>query len=73
MRRRLLTLGPDHEPLRSQLYVSPVGVPSRAVILTDGVAPPGPGAVKGIRLCADTPEEAERLANAYPGLAEPGN
>jgi len=29
--------------------------------------------VKGIRLCADTPEEAERLANAYPGLAEPGN
>lgn len=70
--RRLLTLGPDHEPLWVQLYVSPVGDQWRAVIVADGVPQPGSDEVKGIGFYADTPKEAERLARAYLETAEPG-
>jgi hypothetical protein len=70
---RLLTLGPDNEPLWVRLYVYPVGDQWHSVIVADGVAPPGPGEVKGIGFYADTPAEAERLAKAYLGLAESVN
>jgi hypothetical protein len=64
---RLLTLGPDNEPLWVQIYVLPVGEQWRSVIVADGVLPPGPDEVKGIGFYADTPEEAEGLALRYLG------
>jgi hypothetical protein len=41
MMHRLLTLGPDNEPLWVQLYVYPVGDQWASVIVADGVVPPG--------------------------------
>jgi hypothetical protein len=64
---RVLTLGSDNEPLWVRLYVYPVGDQWHAVIVADGVAPPGPGEVKGIGFYADTPEEAKELALTYLG------
>jgi hypothetical protein len=58
---RLLTLGPDNERLWVQLYVFPVGDQWHSAIVADGVTPPGPDAVKGIGLYADTPENCSLL------------
>jgi hypothetical protein len=38
---RLLTLGPDNEPLWVQLYVYAVGDQWHSAIVDDGVPPPG--------------------------------
>ena len=62
--RRLLIVGPDHEPLWVWLYVYPVGDQWVSAIVADGVATPGPGEVEGIGFHAETSADAERLAKA---------
>ncbi len=71
--KRLLTLGPAHEPLWVHLYTQQIGDRWAAMLVTDGVVPPGPGELKGLSFFADTVEEAERVAKAYLGLSEPKN
>ena len=73
MMRRLLTLGPDNEPMWVQLDVYRVGAQRHSAVVADGVPPPRPDEVKGIEFHADTSEEAERLAKAYPGLSDPAH
>ena len=62
---RLLTLGPDDEPLWVRLYVQPLGDQWAAMIVADGVLPPEPEALKGTVFFGTTAEEAEALAKAY--------
>ncbi len=71
--RRILTLGPDNEPIWVCLYVQPIGERWAAMIVADGVLPPGPDELKGTAIFAETPEEAERLAIAYLGMSNPVN
>ena len=71
--RRLLTIGPDGEPLWVALYVQPVEDRWAAMIVADGVLPPGPDEVKGMAFFAETAEEAEQQARAYLGVCEPAN
>jgi len=71
--RRLLTLGPAHEPLWVRLYTHQIGEKWAAMIVDDGAAPPEPGAVKGLAFYGATPEEAEQAAKAYLGCGEPTN
>ncbi len=73
MMRRLLTVGPDNEPLWVRLYVQPYAAHWAAMIVGDEVPPPDPGTVTGLTFFGATPEEAEREAKAYLGLAEPVN
>ena len=65
MRHRLLTLGPDDAPLWVCLYVQPVEDRWAAMIVADGVLPPGPDEVKGTAFFGETADEAEQLAHAY--------
>jgi hypothetical protein len=58
--RRLLTLGPDNEPLWVCLYIQPVGETWASMIVADEAIPPGPGELKGTAFFAETPEKAER-------------
>jgi hypothetical protein len=67
MMHRLLTLGPDNEPLWVQLYIYILGDRRTATILADGVAPPGPDEVKGLSFFGDTPAEAKELVLRYLG------
>ena len=71
--RRILTLGPDNEPLWVRLYVHPVGDHWAAMIVADDVEPPLPGALKGISCFSDTPAEAREWAPRYMGLFESVN
>ncbi len=71
--RRLLTLGPGEDPIWVQLYTQQIGDRWAAMLVADGVVPPGPGEVKDLSFFADTLEEAEREAKAYLGLSEPKN
>ncbi len=71
--RRLLTLGPDNEPLWVRLYIHQFGEAWAAMIVGDDAPVPGPGGLKGMAFFAATPEEAERAAKAYLGCSEPGN
>ena len=73
MRRRLLTLGPDNEPLWVRLYVQPYETHWTAMIVGDEAAPPEPGTVTGLTFFGVTPEDAEREAKAYLGMSEPAN
>jgi len=73
MMRRLLTVGPDHEPLWVRLYVQPYADHWAAMLVGDEVLPPAPGTVTGLTFFGATPDEAEREAKAYLGRAEPGN
>ena len=73
MRQRLLTLGPDNDPLWVCLYVHPVGDQWAAMIVDDDAPPPDAGTLAGLTFFGATPEEAERLAKAYLGLSEPTN
>jgi hypothetical protein len=59
---RLLTLGPDNEPLWARLYVHPHGTYWAAMIVGDGVPPPDSGTVTGLMFLGATPEEAEQEA-----------
>ncbi len=69
--RRLLTLGPDNEPLWVRVYVQQIGDSWAAMIVGDDVLPPEPGELKGLAFFGNTPEEAEREAEAYLGMSEP--
>jgi len=71
--RRLLTGGPDHEPLWVRLYVEQIGERWAAMLLADEEPPPEPGTLKGLVFFGATAEEAERAAKAYLGCSEPGN
>ena len=73
MRDRLLTLGPDNEPLWVRLYVQPYANHCAAMLVGDDVPPPEPDTVTGLTFFGATPEEAEREAKAYLGRAAPGN
>jgi hypothetical protein len=70
---RLLTLGPDNEPLWVRLYVQPYGDHWVAMLVGEDVPAPGPGTVTGLTFFGATPEDAEREAKAYLGLSEPVN
>ena len=48
MMHRLLTLGPDSEPVWAWLYVHPVGTHWAAMIVGDDVAPPEAGTLTGL-------------------------
>ena len=67
MMRRLLTLGPDNEPLWVRLYIHPVDNVWAAMIVGDDVEPPLPGQLKGTGFFGDTPAEARALALRYLG------
>ena len=71
--RRLLTLGPDNEPVWVWLCVHQIGETWAAMIVADETLPPGPGELKGTAFFGETPEEAERQAVAYLGMNEPLN
>ena len=71
--RRLLTLSPDHEPLWVRLYIHQIGDKWAAMIVADDAPSPEPGPLTGQAFFGDTPEEAEQMAKAYLGCAEPAN
>lgn len=62
---RLLTLGPDNEPMWVRLYVHPLGDHWAAMIVAEGAEPPRPGERKGISCFGDTPADAKELALRY--------
>ena len=70
---RLLTLGPNNEPLWVRLYVHPIGDTWAAMIVADEAMPPEPGSLKGTAFFAGTPQEAEEQAKTYLALSEPVN
>jgi hypothetical protein len=70
---RLLTLSPEDKPMWVRLSVLPVGNHWAAMIAGDTVPPPMPDEVKGLGFFGDTADEAEELAKAYLGKAEPAN
>ncbi len=65
--RRILTLGPNNEPLWLRVYVQPVGDSWAATIVGDDVLAPEPGELKGVAFFGETPEDAQRLALEYLG------
>ena len=71
--RRLLTLGPDHEPLWVRLYVHQVGEAWAAMLVADDASPPQPGGPKGLAFFGPTRDEAEQEAKTYLGRSEPVN
>jgi hypothetical protein len=73
MRLRLLTVSRDNEPLWVRLNGQPYADQWAAMLVGDEVPPPEPDTVTGLRFFGATPEEAEREAKAYLGLAEPVN
>ncbi len=52
-RRRLLTLGPDNESRWVRVYLQEIEGRWAAMLVADGVVPPGPGEVKGLSFFAD--------------------
>ena len=73
MMRRLLTLGPDNDPLWVRLYIHPVDNVWAAMLVADDVERPLPGQLKGTAFFGDTPAEAKELALRYLGMSEPVN
>ena len=73
MKRRLLTRGPGNDPLWVRRSVQPYADHWAAMLVGDEVAPPEPDKVTGLTFLGATPDEAERAAKVYLGLAEPGN
>jgi len=71
--RRLLTLGPDNEPLWVCLYVQEIEDRWAAMLVGEEELPPVPGQLKGLAFFGVTRDEAEREAVAYLGASEPGN
>lgn len=70
---RRLTLGPDNDPPWIRLYVQPYAGRWAAMLAADEVPPPDPDTMTGLAFFGATPEEAEREAKAYLGMAEPAN
>ena len=54
---RLLSIGPDNEPLWVRLYIHPVGDVWAAMVVADAVASPNPGELKGTGFFGATPAE----------------
>lgn len=71
--QRLVTLGPDNEPLWVRLYVQQFGEAWAVLIVADGEPSPEPGSLKGTAFFGETQEEAERQARAYLGASQPIN
>jgi hypothetical protein len=71
--RRLLTLGPNNEPLRVRLYVHPIGDCWAARLVGDDAPPPGRGTLTGLTFFGATPQEAEQEAKACVVLSESAN
>ncbi len=71
--RRLLTLGPDDEPIWVHLHIQQIEDRWAVTLVADGVLSPGPGELKGLSFFADTAEEAEQVAKAYLGQGEATN
>jgi hypothetical protein len=70
---RLLTLALDDEPIWVWLYVQRIEARWVAMLVADGVTPPGPGEVKGLTFFGETVEDAERGAKTYLGQGEAVN
>jgi hypothetical protein len=68
--RRLLTLGPDNEPLWVRLYVQPYGDRWAAMIVGYEAPSPDAGTLTGLTLFGATSGEAEQEAKVYLGMAE---
>jgi len=73
MMRRLFTVSPDNEPLWVRLYGQPYADHWAAMLVGDDVSLPDPGTVTGLTFFGATPEDAEREAKAYLGMAESVN
>ncbi len=71
--RRLLTLGPDNEPVWVRLYVHKMEDVWAAMLVGDDVLPPEPGTLMGLGFFGETPEEGEHAAKTYWGCSEPVN
>ncbi len=71
--RRLLTLGPDNEPVWVRLYVHEIEGVWAAMIVANGDRPPKSGQLKGLAFFGATSEESEREAKTYLGAPEPEN
>ncbi len=70
---RILTLGPDNEPLWVRLYVHKIGDLWAAMLVGDDVSPPDPGTLMGLGFFGETRGEAEDAAKTYLGCSEPVN
>ncbi len=73
MRHRVLTLGPDNEPLWMPLSVHRHGTHWAAIIVGDDVAPPELGTLTGLTVLGATAKDVEREATAYVGMSAPVN
>ena len=63
---RLLTLGPDNEPLWVRLYIQPIGEQCAAMIVADDMEPLMLGVLGGTGFAGDTLAEAKGLAPECP-------
>jgi hypothetical protein len=70
---RIVTAGPDHEPMQIRLYVQPIGERWAAMIVGNECLSPGPDELRGQGFFGDTAEDAEQLAKAYLGMGEGRN
>ena len=70
---RIVTVGPDPDPLWVRLCVQPIGERWAAMVLGDTGSPPEPDEVRGQGFFGDTADEAEQLAKVYLGMSEPVN
>lgn len=68
-----LTLGTNNDPPWIRLYAQPYAGRRAAMLADDEVPPLDPDTVTGLAFFGATPEEAEREAKAYLGMAEPAN
>ena len=68
--RRILTLGPDSDPLWVCIYVQPIGDRWAAMSTADNVTLPAPGGLKGLGFFGETAEEAEQVTKKYLGMTE---
>ncbi len=68
--RRILTLGPNDEPIWVWLYIQQIDDRRAAMLVADDALPPGPGDLKGLAFFGETAEEAEQMAKAYLGEGE---
>jgi hypothetical protein len=63
--RRLLTQGPEGEPLWVCVYGHPIGDTCAAMLVAEDADPPLPGELKGMSFFTDTPAVATELALRY--------
>ena len=63
--RRILTHGPEGEPLWVCLYGHLIGDTCAAIVVAEDAAPPLPGELKGMSSFTDTPAVATELALRY--------